>query len=324
MADNIHDQLTTYLKDAHSIEEQALQQLERAPDIAGEPGLEQILREHLDETREHEKRVRSLLEARGASPSSFKDTVMSAGGDAFVLFAQALTDTPGKLASHAFSYEALEWASYDLLARTADRADDADVSSVARSIRDEERRMMERIEALFDRTAEASLREGPDDSLDDHLNRYLADAHALEAQSIQLLRGGIDMVDSSSLVSLFQAHLDESERQSELLELRLDERGASRSLLKDTAMKIGGLNWGMFFRAHSDTDGKLAAFAYAFEHLEIAGYEQLRRVAERAGDRATVQAAERILDEERKTAERLTELFEEAVSRSLAATLDRA
>ena len=33
-------------------------------------------------------------------------------------------------------------------------------------------------------------------------------------------------------------------------------------------------------QAHPDTPGKLAAFVYAFEHLEIGGYEQLARVAQ--------------------------------------------
>lgn len=321
MPESLQSRLTTYLKDAHAIEEQALQQLERAPDVAGERGLAKVLREHLEETRGHEQRIRALLDLRGESPSSFKDAVMSAGGDAFVLFAQSQTDTPGKLASHAYSYEALEWASHDLLARTADRAGDREVASVARSIRDEEGRMMERIEELFDRTADASVREGPDDPIGDHLDRYLADAHALEAQSIQLLEGAVDMVDTPTLSALFRDHLDESLRQQELIRLRLDERGASRSLLKDTALRIGGLNWGMFFRLQPDTEGKLAAFAYAFEHLEIAGYEQLRRVAERAGDRATVEAAEQILAEERRAAKNIRDAFDEAVTGALAATV---
>jgi ferritin-like metal-binding protein YciE len=44
--DSLNDQLVKYLADAHSIEEQALVQMKRAPKIAGEPGLEAIFREH--------------------------------------------------------------------------------------------------------------------------------------------------------------------------------------------------------------------------------------------------------------------------------------
>ena len=35
--ENIQDQLTKYLTDAHSIEEQALAQMRAAPDISGDP-----------------------------------------------------------------------------------------------------------------------------------------------------------------------------------------------------------------------------------------------------------------------------------------------
>src|SRR4029079_8787428 len=93
--------------------------------------------------------------------------------------------------------------------------------------------------------------------------------------------------------------------------------GGARSTLKDTAMRAGALNWGMFFQAHPDTPGKLACFAYAFEHLEIAGYEELKRVAERVGDEETRTVAERILAEERSAAASLSGSFDLAVEASL-------
>jgi ferritin-like metal-binding protein YciE len=62
---------------------------------------------------------------------------------------------------------------------------------------------------------------------------------------------------------------------------------------------------------------KLVGFAFAFEHLEIAAYEQLKRVADRAGDQATLQAAETILTEERNAAEKLWNGFDRALDASL-------
>src|SRR5436190_1136720 len=68
MADRtIDEQLTKYLTDAHSIEEQALAQLRRAPDIAGDEGLASAFREHQAETEGHERRVRELIDARDAA-----------------------------------------------------------------------------------------------------------------------------------------------------------------------------------------------------------------------------------------------------------------
>lgn len=322
MPDSMKDLLTTYLVDAHSIEEQALQQLRKAPDIAGEPGLEEALRVHLEETETQEQRVRDLLEARGASPSKVKDLVMRAGGSGFLLFARSQVDTPGKLASHAYSYEAMEWASYELLAKTADRAGEPDVARVARGIQAEERQMMKRIEGLFDQTTAASLDAGSDD-IQKRLQRYLADAHAIEAQSIQLLHSGADMMDSPTWNVLFEEHEAESRRQQEVLEQRIEEAGGTQSTLKDAAMRFGALQWGMFFGAQPDTPAKLAVFAYAFEHLEIGGYEQLKRVAERAADSETVRAVEQILSEERRAAERFVGAMDEALTSAFESAGDR-
>jgi ferritin-like metal-binding protein YciE len=84
-------------------------------------------------------------------------------------------------------------------------------------------------------------------------------------------------------------------------------------------MRLGALNWGAFFQAHPDTPGKLTAFAYAFEYLEIGGYEQLKRVAERAGDAETARLVETILAQERKASDLLAGSFDAAVAASLKA-----
>src|SRR5205823_613559 len=49
MAADIHEQLTKYLTDAHSIEQQALAQLRTAPDLAGDPEIAAAFRQHLTE-----------------------------------------------------------------------------------------------------------------------------------------------------------------------------------------------------------------------------------------------------------------------------------
>ncbi len=42
-------------------------------------------------------------------------------GQGFALFAKFQPDTPGKLVAHAYSYEHMELAAYDLLGRMAER-----------------------------------------------------------------------------------------------------------------------------------------------------------------------------------------------------------
>ncbi|HVD56484.1 MAG TPA: DUF892 family protein [Thermoleophilaceae bacterium] len=317
MPETLDEQLTKHLTDAHSIEEQALLQMKVAPRLAGDAQLAQAFREHLTETQDHERRVRERLEARGAAPSRTKDLVAQAGAVGMVLFARSQPDTPGKLTSHAYSYEHLELAAYELLGLVADRAGDSETASVARSIREEESAMARRLEQSFDRAVDASLRDvGPDD-LDEQLNKYLADAHAIEAQAIQLLQLGPKIAGESGLARVLSVHLEVSRAQQEAVRDRLRARGGRPSRFKDFALRGGGVNIGGFFGAQPDTPAKLAGFAFAFEHLEIASYEQLRRVAESAGDTETVAVAERTVREERATAESLREQFEPAVDASL-------
>jgi ferritin-like metal-binding protein YciE len=317
MATDIHEQLTKYLTDAHSIEEQALAQLRTAPDLAGDAQIERVFREHLTETDRHERDVWLALDARGAAPSTVKDMLMRIGGKGFLLFARLQPDTPGKLVAHSYSYEALEIASYELLQRVAERADEPTVAELASGICSEERAMLERLAALFDRSVEASLRDvGPDD-LREQLRKYLADAHAIEEQAITLLERAPEVSHEAQLIAAYEEHLVETREHAELVQARLKALGGDPSTLKDAALRLGALQWGAFFRAHPDTPGKLAAFAYAFEHLEIGGYEQLKRIAERAGDEQTARIAEQILVQERAAAERVASGFDAATTAAL-------
>jgi ferritin-like metal-binding protein YciE len=315
----LDDQLVKYLRDAHSIEEQALQQLRMAPSIAGQDALAGVLEAHEAETERHAQAIRERLDAHGDGPSKVKDTVMRAGGVGFVLFARVQPDTPGKLAAHAFSYEHLEAAAYELLERVAEAAGDLETADVARDILAEERAMAHRLAGLWDETVDASLREVGADDLREQLRMYLADAHAIEAQAEQLLSRGPDLAGDEELARIYASHLEETRGHSQLVDERLDDLGGDPSSLKDLALRAGAINWAAFFQAHPDTPGKLAAFAYAFEHLEIGSYEQLRRVAERAGDPATTSTADRILAEERAAADTLAGAFDRAASASLAA-----
>ena len=136
---------------------------------------------------------------------------------------------------------------------------------------------------------------------------YLRDVHALEGQAVKLLEAGAERVEDEHLEQTFRDHLEETERHLERIEGLLEERGAGPSLVKDAMLKAGGLNLSAFFGVQPDSTTKLAGFAFAFEHLEVAAYELLQRVAARAGDEGVVATAEEILAEERRAAERVAE-----------------
>src|SRR5436190_22385327 len=154
---DIREQLTKYLTDVHSIEVQALAQLERAPQIAGDERLESAFREHLAETEGQERIVREQLAARGADTSTLKDIAGRVGGWAMIAFARLNPDTPGKLTAHAFSYEHMELAAYELLARVARRGRDEAVVELANRIGRQEQAMAERLAGNFDAAVPASV-----------------------------------------------------------------------------------------------------------------------------------------------------------------------
>jgi ferritin-like metal-binding protein YciE len=233
------------------------------------------------------------------------------------LFASLQPDTPGKLVAHAYSFERMEMAMYDLLERLAERAGDVDTAMTARMIGQEERAMADRLSDLFDRAVEASVRDLDPVGLDKQLNKYLADAHAIEQQATQLLKKAPELVGAKELASAFEEHFEQTQRHTKLLDRRLAARGKRRSVLKDAALRLGAVNAGMFFKAQPDTPAKLAAFAYAFEHLEVGAYELLKRVAARAKDEDTVAAADTILADERGAAATIHELFDQALDASL-------
>jgi len=311
------EQLTKYLADVHSIEVQALAQMKAAPDIAGDQRLAAAFQEHLGETAEHERLVRKELGRRGEDPSTLKDVAGRVGGWAMVAFAKLNPDTPGKLTAHAYSYEHMELAAYELLARVARRAGEEQVVELAQTIGSQEQAMADRLEERFDVAVEASLRDKDAGDIESELVSYLRDAHAIEAQALQLLETGPEIAGFDELADVFRQHLEETREQDRLVKERLEAHDASPSRFKSTGLRIGGLNIGGFFKAQPDTPVKLAGFAFAFEHLEVAGYELLKRVAERAGDRETAAVAQRIANEERRAAERVAATWDAAVDTTL-------
>ena len=255
--------------------------------------------------------MRERLEALGGEPSKLKDAAGTIGGWGMVAFAASQPDTPGKLTMHAYSYEHMELAAYELLKRLAERAGDEETARMAVDIAEEEGRMAERLEQSFDTAVEASLAGVEADQLDSVLLTYLRDVHALEGQAVKLLEAGAGAGRRRAPGGrLSRPPGGDSRTPPRGSRACWTERGAGPSLVKDAMLKAGGLNLSAFFGTQPDSTTKLAGFAFAFEHLEVAAYELLQRVAARAGDEGVVATAEEILAEERRAAERVAESWD--------------
>ncbi|HZU39483.1 MAG TPA: DUF892 family protein [Solirubrobacteraceae bacterium] len=120
----LEEQLISYLNDAHAMEMQSMTMLEKAIEIAGDLQLAQLYRGHLNDTRDHERYVKQRLEALGQSPSGMKNLAAKGAAMGIGMLAQAMPDTPAKLAGVAFAYENFEVAAYRMLRKVAEMADD--------------------------------------------------------------------------------------------------------------------------------------------------------------------------------------------------------
>jgi ferritin-like metal-binding protein YciE len=146
---------------------------------------------------------------------------------------------------------------------------------------------------------------------------HLQDAHAMEQKSLQTLEAAVKVAGDPQLESLYQGHIAETKRHLELLEERLQSHEASRSVVKDLAGRLAAVGVGAGLVAQPDTPARLLAVAYGFEHFEIASYELLRRVADRAGDQAAAEMVDKILVNERQAADKLAASYDLALERGV-------
>jgi ferritin-like metal-binding protein YciE len=155
--DSIQEQIIKYLTDAHSTEENAINQLKTGSEAVELPQLAQVLREHLAETEQHERLVRERLEALDASPSKMKDLAQKGAAVVTGAVSGAAPDTTGKIAIQAFAFEHLEIASYRSLRAVAQQANDTETVQLADRILQEERAAAQKLGDLMEPAALAAL-----------------------------------------------------------------------------------------------------------------------------------------------------------------------
>jgi ferritin-like metal-binding protein YciE len=79
---------------------------------------------------------------------------------------------------------------------------------------------------------------------------------------------------------------------------RLEAHGASPSMVKQAGGILGAFAKMPLDLVRGEKAGRNARDGFATEHMEIASYELLSRIAQKAGDKETVEACREILAEE--------------------------
>ena len=149
-------------------------------------------------------------------------------------------------------------------------------------------------------------------TIDEQLVKHIDEAYAMEQNVLRMLDGMIESTDDPQLKNQLVSHKAETEQHAERLKTCLEAHDASPSKLKEAGGIAGALMKGVLDMTRNEKAGRNARDGYATEHMEIAAYQLLERIAMRAGDEETAAVA------------RTNRADEEAMARAIDASWDKA
>jgi ferritin-like metal-binding protein YciE len=155
----INEQLIKHIDEAHAMEQNVLRMLEGMIATTDDPDILQELEHHKVETEGHALRMRERLEAHGTTPSAVRQLTGIVGALAKLPLDMVRGEKAGRNARDGYATEHMEIASYQLLKRVAQRANDDGTATACDEIIVQEQAMADIIAANWDRFAELSLRE---------------------------------------------------------------------------------------------------------------------------------------------------------------------
>jgi ferritin-like metal-binding protein YciE len=154
-------------------------------------------------------------------------------------------------------------------------------------------------------------------ALEEKLVEYIDDAYAMEQNVLRMLDGMIGTTKDPQMKRALERHKKQTEKQAERLEECLSEHGKSPSKVKAAGGMMAALMKGVLDAARDDSPGRNARDGFATEHMEIASYEMLERVARKAKDRKTAAVARQNREEEEAMARSIAAKWNKVVELSL-------
>jgi ferritin-like metal-binding protein YciE len=155
------------------------------------------------------------------------------------------------------------------------------------------------------------------EAINEQLVKHIDEAYAMEQNVLRMLEGMISTTDDAEMRRDLQHHKRETEQQAKRLEERLEAHGAAPSMIKEAGGVLGALMKAVADLARPEKPGRNARDGFATEHMEIASYELLERVAKRAGDPKTAQVARQNRKEEREMARKIAKTWDKVADQSL-------
>ena len=141
--------------------------------------------------------------------------------------------------------------------------------------------------------------------LEEQLVKHIDEALAMEQNVLRMLDGMISTTEDEEIKNELRQHKLETEQHAERLEKRLAAHEASPSTVREAAGIMNALMKGVVDLVREENAGRNARDGYATEHLEIASYQLLERVAKAAGDEETAEVARQNRADEEKMAKKI-------------------
>ncbi|MDX6480872.1 MAG: hypothetical protein QOG85_1382 [Gaiellaceae bacterium] len=154
-------------------------------------------------------------------------------------------------------------------------------------------------------------------SLEEKLVEYIDDAYAMEQNVMRMLDSMIGTTEDPQMKKALERHRKQTEKQAQRLEERLRAHDSSPSRVKKAGGIMGALMKSVLDVARNDSAGRNARDGFATEHMEIASYQMLERVAKLAGDKQTAQVARQNREEEEAMARAIASKWNKVVELSL-------
>jgi ferritin-like metal-binding protein YciE len=143
------------------------------------------------------------------------------------------------------------------------------------------------------------------EQMKEQLVKHIDDAYAMEQSVLRMLDGMIKTTEDPEIKDELRHHKLETERHAERMQQRLEAHSATPSMVKEAGGIAGALLKSVLDLTRGEKAGRNARDGYATEHLEIASYQLLERIAQQAGDEETAEAARENRKDEEAMAKKL-------------------
>jgi ferritin-like metal-binding protein YciE len=153
--------------------------------------------------------------------------------------------------------------------------------------------------------------------LNEQLIKHIDEAYAMEQNVLRMLDGMISTTDDPEILDALEHHRAQTEGHAERMKARLEAHDATPSGMRQVGGIVTALAKMPLDIVRGEKAGRNGRDAYATEHMEIASYELLRRVAQKAGDERTAAVADEIIAEEKAMADLISSNWDRFAELSL-------